>query len=182
MRYLGLIAVGLLMNFAGTAGAQGMYGGEWKLGLGAQTSAANLDAYHMGYGAHGAVAYERSVGMTDSRLGLRGNILNYELDREGTLLPSDFQEYGIGMEALIGPAGRTFEPKVGGHVGYVRQAGDGLSENDLLDVGADVMASLQVTPNLGIQAVVTPLWLIDDEDADYQTRGSVNLQLTLPGA
>jgi hypothetical protein len=159
-----------------------MYGGEWKLGVGAQTSAANLDAYHMGIGAGGAVAYEMSAGMADSRVGIRGSYLDYEKDQGSALLPSDFQEYAVGLEALVGPASRRFEPKVGGHIGYVRQAGDGLQENDLLDVGADVMASLQMTPNLGLQAVVTPLWLIDDEDTDYQTRGAVNLQFTLPGA
>jgi hypothetical protein len=182
MRYPGMIAAGLLLAVGGSAQAQGIRDGTWKLGVGASSSAANLDAYHMGIGAGGTVAYEIPYGMSDSRFGVRGNFLNYELDREGTLLPADFQEYGVGVEALIGPSSRVFEPKVGGHVGYVRQAGDGIQSNDLLDVGADVMASLQLTPILGLQAVVTPLWLIDQDDSDYQTRGSVNLQLTLPGA
>lgn len=161
------------------AGAQGL--GEMKFGIGAQTSAANKEDYHMGVGADGSIAMERAMGAADSRFGVRGSYLNYERDNDASLAPDNYQEYSAGVEALVGPTGGFFEPKVGGHVGWVRQnAGD--AENDLLDVGADVMASFGLSPGIGLQAVVTPLWLIDDEDTDYQTRGSVNIQFSLPGA
>lgn len=155
---------------------------EVKISAGPQTVAANMDDYRMGYGGQASVAVERQMGfITDSRVGIRGGFLDYRNER-GTARP-DFQEYGIGLEALAGPAGGIFEPKVGGHVGYVRL--DGFSDPDrehLLDLGADVMASLQLLPNLDLQALVTPYWLINTTDTDYHTRGALNLQLSLPGA
>lgn len=181
MRQLGLLATGMLLAGAVAAGAQDMgYGGEWKLGVGGITSASQRDAYHMGYGMDAVAAYERAYGQTDSRIGVRGSYLNYELD-EGALLPDNFQEYSAALEALVGPALGAFEPKIGGHVGYVRQDGAG-DDNDLLDVGGDVMASVEATKGVEFNAVVTPLWLIDDDDTDYQTRGAINVQFAIPGA
>lgn len=177
MRYLKLLAAGVL--FAGLGGANAQFS-EWKLGVGAQTSAANLNDYHMGVGGGGAIAMERQMGAADSRVGIRGNVLNYEPQDAG----SNFQEYGAALEALFGPVGQFFEPKLGGHIGYVRQDGLGPtdSERDMLDVGADVMATYKITPRVDLQALVTPLWLIEADDTDYQTRGSLNLQFSLPGA
>lgn len=177
MRYRKLLAAGVL--FAGLGGANAQFS-EWKLGVGAQTNAANIEDYHMGVGGTGVVAMERQMGAGDSRLGIRGNFLNYEPQDDG----SNFQEYGAALEALVGPAGTYFEPKVGGHVGYVRQDGvpQGDGERDMLDVGADVMANVRITPTLDLQALVTPLWLIDEDDTDYQTRGALSLQFSIPGA
>lgn len=155
---------------------------EVKISAGPQTVAANMDDYRMGYGGVATIAVERQTGfITDSRVGVRGSFLDYRNQR-GTPLP-DFQEYGIGLEALAGPAGGIFEPKVGAHLGYVRL--DGFSNPDrehLLDLGADLMASLRILPALDLQALVTPYWLINTTDTDYHTRGALNLQLSLPGA
>lgn len=179
MRYLGLIAAAVL--WAGFSGANAQAISQWKLGVGAQTSAANMADYHMGYGGGGAIAVETNVGdMTESRVGLRGNYLNYEPESDANR--GSFQEFGGALEALVGPTGRTFEPKVGGHVGYQRVDDIGFRERDALDVGADFMANIAVSPQVDIQAVVTPLWLIDSDDTDYQTRGSIGVQFGLgPG-
>lgn len=179
MRYPKLIAAGVLLAGMVGAGAQSM--GEWKLGVGAQTSAANRDDYHIGAGAKAAVAMERQMGATDSRIGIRGDYLNYQAQNEATI-SSDINEYGIGLEALVGPAGRFFQPKVGGHVGYARQDAPGPDGDNLVDVGGDVMATYKLNPSIDLQATVTPLWLFDtdSEDWDYQTRGGVSIQLSLP--
>lgn len=180
MRYLRNLAAGILCT--GLAGAGAQTASEWKLGVGAQTSAANIDDYHMGVGGSGAIAMERQFGMaTDSRVGIRGNWLNFQ--PEDDVAANSFQQYGATLEALVGPANRFFEPKVGGHIGYLRVDADDFRDSDLLDVGADVMATYKVTPRVDLQALLTPTWLIEDDDTDYQTRGSLNIQISLaPGA
>lgn len=179
MRYLKLIAAGVL--YAGLSGVGAQSLSEWKLGVGAQTSASNRADYHMGYGANAAVAMERQAGAADSRVGIRGSFLNYN-GEDDAAAAADFQEYGIGLEALVGPAGRIFEPKVGGHIGYARQDAPGPDGDNILDVGGDVLATYKVTPTVDLQALVTPLWLYDtdSEDWDYQTRGGISIQLSLP--
>jgi hypothetical protein len=179
-----MIAAGtLLAGFVAANAQMGASSPEWTISAGGATSAGNLADFHMGYGASAAIAAERQYGaMTDTRFGLRGNFLNYnsEADFPGE---DNFQQYGIGLEALTGPVGRAFEPKVGGHVGYVRIDGDQLTGNENnLDLGADVMATFNLSPTLDVQALVSPTWLIGDDDTDYITTGSVSVQLSLPGA
>jgi hypothetical protein len=184
MRYFKMIAAGTLLAGVVAANAQmGATSPEWTISAGGATAAGNMADYHMGYGASAAVAAERQFGdMADTRFGLRGNFLNYnsEADFPGE---DNFQQYSIGLEALTGPAGAAFEPKVGGHVGYVRLDGEGLTGNENnLDVGADVMATFKLTPTVDLQALVSPTWLVGDDDTDYITTGSVSVQLSLPGA
>lgn len=174
MRYLNLIAMGALV--IGVAGANAA---DWKLGVGGLTSATGLESYHMGVGGSAAAAVENNMGPTDSRIGIRGNYLNFEHQDDAIAGTPDYQQMGVGLEALIGPTGRFFEPKIGGHVGWSRLDTDAGGENDVLDVGGDVMATYKVTPRVDLQALVTPTWLIDDEDTDYETRGSVNVQIAL---
>jgi hypothetical protein len=183
MRYFKIIAAGVLLAGFVAANAQmGTTRPEWTISAGGATSAGNMAEYRMGLGASAAIAAERQFGaMTDTRFGLRGNFLNYRAEPD--FAGSDFQQYGIGLEALTGPAGAAFAPKVGGHVGYVRLDGGGLTGNENnLDVGADVMATFKLTPTLDLQALVSPTWLIGEDDTDYITTGSVSIQLSLPGA
>ena len=172
MRYLKMMALGLL------AGGMGAANADVKIGVGGLTSATGMESYHMGVGGSAAAAVEKNMGATESRLGVRGNYLNFEPQDDATLGAADFQQMGVGLEALIGPAGQFFEPKIGGHVGWSRLEG-GAGDNDLLDVGGDVMATYKITPRVDLQALVTPTWLIDDGEADYETRGSVNVQIGL---
>lgn len=177
MRYSSLAAAMVMIAGLAIANAQM---GEWKLGVGGATNAANLGGYHMGYGATVAVASERQFGLVDSRSGIRGNFSNFQ--SEDDYDAPDFQQYGIGLETLVGPVAGFFQPKVGGHVGYVRLDNDVPGEDDNLDLGADGMLTLEITPNLDISALVSPTWLMNADDIDYQTRGSVSVELALPGA
>lgn len=180
MRYLILIAGAMLCAGAGISQAQAF--NQWKIGAGGLTSATGMESYHMGVGGSGALSLERAMGAAESRIGIRGNYLNYEPQDDALVGSADFQEYGVGLEALFGPVGAFFEPKAGGHVGYQRIDG-GAAENDVLDVGADVLATFKLTPRVDFQAQVSPVWLIDEGEADYQTRGSVGVQIGLnPGA
>lgn len=180
MRTRGLFAAGALC--AGLA-CQGAFAqmGEWKLGAGGATAAANLGQYNMGVGASVSIASERQAGALDSRVGIRGHYLNYLNENDDLGRGEDFQQYNIGLETLIGPAMGIFEPKVGGHVGYVRLDNELPGQDDNLDLGADVMASFNILPNLEIQALVSPTWLMNEDDMDYQTRGSLGVEFALPG-
>jgi hypothetical protein len=152
---------------------------EWKLGVGGATNAANLGNYHMGHGATISVASERQFGLVDSRAGIRGNFNNFQA--EGGATSPDFQQYGLGLETLVGPVAGFFQPKVGGHIGYVRLDNEVPGEDDNLDLGADAMLTLDITPNFDITALVSPTWLMNPDDIDYQTRGAVSVELALPG-
>ena len=173
MRYLNWMALGILAG--GLAATQA----DVKIGVGGLTSATGMESYHMGVGGSAAAALENNMGATDSRLGVRGNYLNFEPQDDAIPGTSNFQQMGVGLEALIGPSGQWFEPKIGGHVGWSRLEADGAGDNDVLDVGGDVMATYKITPRIDLQALVTPTWLIDDGESDYETRGSVNVQIGL---
>lgn len=173
MRYLNLMVLGLLAGGLGSAGA------DVKLGVGGLTSATGMESYRMGVGGSVAAAVENQMGATESRLGIRGNYLNFQTQDDATIGAADFQQFGVGLEALAGPAGRFFEPKIGGHVGWTRLESDAGSENNLFDVGGDVMATYRITPRVDLQALVSPTWLIDDGEADYETRGALNVQIGL---
>lgn len=173
MRYLNLMAMGILAGGLAAADA------DVKIGVGGLTSATGSDSYHMGVGGQATAALENEMGPTESRLGVRGNYLNFATQDDATIGSADFQQYGLGLEALVGPAGRFFEPKIGGHAGWTRFDSDNGTENNLFDVGADVMATYKITPRVDLQALVTPTWLIDENEADYETRGAVNVQISL---
>jgi hypothetical protein len=154
--------------------------GEWKLGVGGATNASNQGQYHMGYGATIAVASERQFGLVDARTGIRGNFDNFQA--EDDFGGPDFQQYGLGLETMLGPVAGFFQPKVGGHIGYVRLDNEVPGEDDNLDLGADGMITVEVTPNVDLNALVSPTWLMNPDDIDYQTRGSVSVEIALPGA
>lgn len=175
MRYAGLIAAALMG--AGLAGAQVH---EWQIGINGVTSASNQADYHMGYGGGGEIGVESRVGdMTETSVGIRGNWLNYEAEADAPR--ADYQEWGTALQAMAGPTSRYFEPKVGGHIGYQRVDAV-FNDRDALDVGFDVVADIALAPRVDLKAAVIPLWLIDEDDTDYQTRGSLGVTFGLgPG-
>src|SRR5687768_11939649 len=102
MRYLNLIALGVLAGGLSAANA------DVKLGVGGLTSATGMESYHMGVGGSAAAAMENNMGATESRLGVRGNYLNFEPQDDAIPGTPAFQQMGVGVEALIGPAGQFF--------------------------------------------------------------------------
>lgn len=143
------------------------------IGVGAQSGALYNDNYHLGYGVAGAVGGTNGM----SELDLKGNYLNYQsMGGPGNQDHSALNEGGLGITALVGPSAAFVQPKVGGHVGYTR-----FESTNFLDVGPDVSALFKLTPKVGIQAAVTPTWLINGSGNDYRTRASVGVQWT-PGA
>jgi hypothetical protein len=142
------------------------------IGLGAQSGALYNDAYHMGYGVAGSLGGTNGM----SELDLKANYLNYQsMGGAGNQDHSALNEGGIGLTALVGPNTMMVQPKVGGHVGYTR-----FEKGNFLDVGPDVTALFKLAPKVGIQAAVTPTWLINDNGNDYRTRASLGIQWT-PG-
>jgi hypothetical protein len=172
MRYASILAVGAMAVGLSAYSARAQ-APELKVGVGASSGALNDDDYHMGIGGHGSVSFEQPMGRTASEVALRANYLNYQTQTE--TLGSDRDEVGVNLAAMVGPNLYAFEPKVGGHVGYERFSGD-----NFLDLGADVIASVELTPMVDLQAGVTPTWLINQDGNDYLTRLSLGVQWT-PG-
>jgi hypothetical protein len=171
MRFLKMMAVaGFAVGLtAFTSQAQMAMGGTSTIGVGAQSGALYNGDYHLGYGVAGSVGGAMGLGELD----IRANYLNYQSMNAAV---SDRNEGGVGLAALIGPTTTYVQPKVGGHVGYTR-----FSSGNFLDVGPDVAALFKLNPKVGIQAAVTPTWLINQAGNDYRTRASIGVQWT-PGA
>jgi hypothetical protein len=132
--------------------------------VGAQSGALYNNDYHMGYGVEGALGQTNGMGEMD----IRANYLNYQSQNGGA---SDLNEGGVGLTALVGPYTPFIQPKVGGHVGYQR-----FEDGNFFDVGPDVTALFKLSPQVGIQAAVTPTWLINQAGNDYRTRASLGVQ------
>ena len=166
MRYLKSMAAVLLA--AGFMSAQAAMTTP-TIGVGGASGALYDNNYHLGYGVAGSVG--SSNGMSD--VAIKADYLNYQ--SESGYGNGSLNEGGVGLTALVGPNTVYLQPKVGGHVGYTR-----FESTNYLDVGPDISATLKLTPMVGIQAAVTPTWLINDNGNDYRTRASLGLQWT-PG-
>lgn len=167
MRYLKMMAIAGLAAGLGLTVQAGP-----TFGVGGASGALYNDDYHMGYGVSGSIGQETMNGA--SELAINGNWLNYQsMEGPGDQDHSDLNEGGVGVTGFFGPAGMLFQPKIGAHVGYTR-----FEDTNFLDVGPDVTATYKVTPQVGIQAGVTPTWLINEDGNDYRTRASLGVKWT----
>jgi hypothetical protein len=172
MRYLKLMALGVLaMGFSARAALKTEVAYQ-----GSHLDYLSNDRY--GMGINGGVAAEHPMMGANSvgGLGLRANFDNYRVQGGG--VNNDIQEGGVALTGALGPNTLTFQPRIGGHVGYAR-----MEDANFFDLGPDVSAALKVTPRLGIQAMVTPTWFMNQNRTDYQgTKLGLGVVWSTPGA
>jgi hypothetical protein len=172
MRMMRLAAIGVLALGASSYAALT----NMKTGISAQTSLLDNDSYRPAMGVNGFIGTERGTTYGAAGMGLRANFDNYRI--EGDEVGKDIQEGGVALTAMGGPNVAHFQPRVGGHVGYAR-----MEEGNYLDLGPDVSASVLVTPTVGLQALVTPTWFINQDKTDYLgTKMGLGVTWSLPGA
>lgn len=177
MRYLNLAAMGVLAFGLSTHAALRM--GHMKAGIAYQGAELDNDAYRPGIGVNGSVASEMPfLGAAGAGgLGLRANYEHYRVEGD-ELTGDDLNEGGVALTGLLGPNLAGFQPRIGGHVGYAR-----LEDNNFLDLGPDVTADFKFTPQVGIQAMVTPTWFINQDNSDYYgTKLGLGVTWSVPGA
>ncbi len=178
MRYLKYAALGVLA--AGLAANAST--GTIRNGVSAQTAnMADRSVYRQGVGINGFTSVEKTTpsGIGVGGLGLRADYTHYEIEADE--IGKNLNEGGVAVLGLVGPNTAFFQPRVGGHVGYER-----LSKANFMDLGADVIAALKLSPTLGVNAMVTPTWYLKPGDisskSDYLTKVSLGLVWTTPGA
>lgn len=164
---LGVLALGVSSHAAYT---------DLKTGISAQASMLDKSDYNTGVGVNGFVQTEHAMGMGAGGLGLRANFDNYQA--KGGTGAGDIQEGGVALTAMGGPNLAKLQPRLGGHVGYARQ-----EQGNYLDLGPDVMASLLFTPHVGLNALVTPTWFINQDRTSFLgTKFGLGVTWNVPGA
>jgi len=174
MRYLKFAAMGVLALSLSSYAALG----TMKAGVAYQGAEPDNSSYRPGIGLNGFVATERPfmAAAGAGGLGLRADYEHYRI--EGDQAGPDLNEGGLALTGLLGPNGVYFQPRIGGHVGYAR-----LRDNNFLDLGPDVTADYKFTPQLGVHAMVTPTWFINQDRSDYfGTKLGLGVIWSLPGA
>jgi len=173
MRYLKIAAVGVLALGMSSYAALG----TMKAGVAYQGAEPDNGAYRPGMGLNGFVDADRAMGATAGGLGLRADYEHYRLEGDQAT-GSDLNEGGVALTGMVGPNLLRFQPKVGGHVGYSR-----LENNNYLDLGPDLSADLKFTPSVGLHALVTPSWFINQDRTDYfGTKLGLGVIWSIPGA
>ncbi|MDB5050859.1 MAG: hypothetical protein JWO30_3930 [Fibrobacteres bacterium] len=174
MRYFKLAIIGALAMGMSSFAALG----NMKAGVAYQGAEPDNDAYRPGIGVNGFVASELpfAAGAGAGGLGVRADYEHYRI--EGDVAGPDLNEGGLALLGMLGPNGAYFNPRVGGHVGYTR-----LRDNNYLNLGPDVTADYKFTPVVGVHALVTPSWYINQDRSNYfGTKLGLGVVVNLPGA
>lgn len=177
MRYLKLAVAGLLAMGASVS----VHAQEAAVKAGVAYQGAMLDNpdFRPGIGVNGSIGAERSMmgAAGVGGLGLRANYQHYRQEGFDAIDQANLNEAGVALTGMIGPNMAKFQPRVGGHVGYAR-----LDDNNYLELGPDLSAAYNVTPNVGIQAMVTPTWLANEDDTEFHgTKMGLGVTFTAPG-
>ncbi|MDB5105217.1 MAG: hypothetical protein JWP91_2906 [Fibrobacteres bacterium] len=175
MRYLKYAAMGVLaLGMSSYAATRTM-----NAGVAYQSAVLDNGDYRPGMGVNGSLGSEMTMlGAAGSGgLGLRGNYEHYRREGVDGLDQANLNEGGIALTGMVGPNTVFLQPRVGGHVGYTR-----LEDNNFLEVGPDVTAAYKFTPTLGIQAMVTPTWLINQDNTNFHgTKMGLGITWSAPG-
>ncbi|HKP95181.1 MAG TPA: hypothetical protein VJ385_05425 [Fibrobacteria bacterium] len=177
MRYSKLAAMGAMALGLSSYAVMGMP--QIKTGVAYQGSELDNDAYRPGVGINGFVGSEKPFADAAGAggFGVRANYSHYNIEGD-ELIGKDLDEGGIALVGTVGPNVAKFQPRVGGHVGYTR-----VEDNNYLDLGPDLTADFKVTPQLGVQALVTPSWFINENRSDYYgTKLGLGVTWNVPGA
>lgn len=177
MRYLklavaGLLAVGASVTIPAATAAV-------KAGVAYQGAMLDDTDFRPGIGLNGSVGAERPMMNANGvgGLGLRANYQHYRQEGFDSMDEANLNEAGVALTGMIGPNLARFQPRVGGHVGYAR-----LEDENFLEMGPDISAAYNVTPNVGIQALVTPTWLANEDDTEFHgTKVGLGVIWSAPG-
>lgn len=177
MRYLklavaGLLAMGATVTLPAAEAAV-------KAGVAYQGALPDNSDLRPGIGLNGSVGAERSMmGATGvGGLGLRANYQHYRAEGFDVIDQANVNEAGLALTGMIGPNLAKFQPRVGGHVGYAR-----VDDDNFVEMGPDLSAAYNVTPSLGIQAMVTPTWMANDNDTEFHgTKMALGVIWSAPG-
>jgi hypothetical protein len=176
MRYLKFAAMGVLAlglsSYAATATV--------KAGVAYQGAIPDNSDLRPGIGVNGSLGSELSMmgAAAAAGLGVRANYEHYRMEGVEGLDKANLNESGIALTGMLGPNSVYFQPRVGGHVGYAR-----LDDANFLEYGPDLTAAYKVSPTLGVQALVTPTWLTNEDRTDYHgTKIGLGVTWSPPGA
>lgn len=135
-----------------------------KAGVAYQGAVIDNADYRPGMGLNGSVASEKPILGANGvgGLGLRANYEHYRHEGVSGMNEANLNEGGIALTGMVGPNTIAFQPKVGGHVGYAR-----LDDRNFVEVGPDLAAAYKVSPTVGIQALVTPTWMMNQDNTDF---------------
>jgi hypothetical protein len=173
MHIIKLAALGVLAMGISTQAAYSV-----NTGLAAQVSSVDNPDYNTGVGLNGFIQGDRLMGAGIGSMGLRANFDNFQA--KGGTGGNDIQEGGLALTATAGVASPStrFTSGLGGHVGYARR-----EAANFLDLGPDLTAAYRVTPRLGLHALVTPSWFINQDKSDYLgTKFGLGVAWKVPGA
>ena len=135
-----------------------------KAGVAYQGAVIDNADYGPGMGLNGSVGSEKPIMGASGigGLGVRANYEHYQHEGVSGLDQANLNEGGIALTGMVGPNTIAFQPKVGGHLGYAR-----LDDRNFVEVGPDISAAYKVSPTVGIQALVTPTWLMTQDNSDF---------------
>lgn len=174
MRHLKLAAIGVVaLGMASHAALP-----QLSTGIAAQASQLENHDYRPGVGLNAFVGVDQPMlnSTAAGGMGVRANYENYQLEGDEAA-GTDLNEGGVALTGMIGPNLAFLQPRIGAHVGYAR-----LEEENFLDLGADLMATYKFNPQLGMHALVTPTWFLNDDQTDYYgTKVGLGITWTTPG-
>jgi hypothetical protein len=175
MRYMKLAAAGVLA--LGTAAFSAT--SSMRAGVAYQGAVLDNENFRPGMGVNGSIGSEMlsSGAGAAGGLGLRANYEHYRMEGIKGLDKANLNEGGIALTGMVGPNLMAFQPRVGGHVGYAR-----LDDRNFLELGPDVTAAFKVSPTVGLQALVTPTWMMNQDNTDFHgTKVGLGVTWSAPG-
>jgi hypothetical protein len=177
MRYLKLAVAGLLAMGASVSVPAAT--AAVKAGVAYQGAMLDNPDFRPGIGLNGSVGAERSLMGASGvgGLGLRANYEHYRQEGFDAVDQANLNEAGVAVTGMLGPNLARFQPRVGGHLGYAR-----LDDNNFVEIGPDISAAYNVSPSVGIQAMVTPTWLANEDETEFHgTKVGLGVVWSAPG-
>jgi hypothetical protein len=177
MNYLKLAVAGLLA-IGGSVSVSAATAAV-KAGIAYQSAMLDNPDFRPGMGVNGSIGTERSLMGANGvgGLGLRANYEHYRQEGFESVDQANLNEAGVAVTGMLGPNLAKFQPRVGGHVGYAR-----LDDENFVEMGPDISAAINVTPTIGIQAMVTPTWLANEDDTEFHgTKMGLGVVWSAPG-